>query len=173
MSSPWELQVTPGSHSSSVLSSEEFCPDLAEFNKHPPPCNSSAITRLQILHRVDYLIKWDHSRSSDLKWNLGAMWLSSLTLGVSSGREEVTCLSSESLLTDPRWDLRSPAPNPHSALLLPTPSLSSYRPGIPNSHPTIREVSQTPVQPSGAMKSHLPANVAGRSRKDGWTGWKW
>lgn len=170
MSSPWELQVTPGSHSSSVLSSGEFCSDFAEFNKHPPPCNSSAITRLQILHRVGYLIKWGHPRSSDLKWNLGAMWLSSLTLGVSSGREEdLPGLTEFSDRSKVRSQISSPQP---TFCFIPPHPIALFLPGIPNSHPTVREVSQTPVQPSGAMKSHLPANVAGRSRKDGWTGWK-
>ena len=65
-------------------------------------------------------------------------------------------MRSQSLVVDPKSDLRFPSPDSCFTHL---PLLAPFRPETPNSHPKVREVSRTPVQPGGDMKSHLPVNT--------------
>lgn len=80
-------------------------------------------------HQIPNLIKdWQsgklrYLRSSDLKKKLGTTWPNSLILWVSSRGEELSCMRSQSLLTEPRGDLRSPI-STHAFALLPTLSIT-------------------------------------------------
>lgn len=75
-------------------------------------------------------------------------------------------LGSHTLVDHPKLDLRAPDPTDPAFGFTPI----SIR--TPNSHPNVREVLQTPVQPCRGMASHLPVNTAGRIGKGGPTGWK-
>lgn len=90
-----------------------------------------APTSMQFIfkHRIPNLIadwwsgKLRYPRSSYLQKKLGTTWPNSLILWVSSRGKELPCMRSQSLLTEPRGDLRSPI-STHAFALLPSLSIT-------------------------------------------------
>lgn len=106
-----KLQVTSLSHSSPART--RFSRLFGHHWVQYAPTSLQFIFTHQIPNLRQHWLsgKLRYPGSLDLKRNLEASRLSSFILGVSSGGGEVPGTRSQSLLTDPRWDISSPTPN--------------------------------------------------------------